>query len=142
MYMHYCKRCHRVYMLNGHKQKCPNPQCKCSITELKIPYMDYVSMNQEARAEFCNCCADEEQLQKLSTTYRMFKYSKWYKKEQAQELAQKNAQELTQKLTQTLAQKLTHEQEPKQHQTQFPQAMIIAYSIADTAPMEDAVSMV
>ncbi|MCM1297567.1 MAG: hypothetical protein NC311_18675, partial [Muribaculaceae bacterium] len=49
------------------------------IAELKITYMDYVSMNQEARDEFRKRCADEEQLQKLSTTYRMYKYSKWYK---------------------------------------------------------------
>lgn len=77
MYMHYCKRCHRVYMLNGHKQHCP--KCRESIAELKITYMDYVSMNQETREQFNNRCADEEQLQKLSTTYRMYKYSKWYK---------------------------------------------------------------
>lgn len=77
MYMHYCKRCHRVYMLNGHKQTCP--KCRENITELKITYMEYAVMNLDAREQFCTCCADEEQLQKLSTTYRMFKYSKWYK---------------------------------------------------------------
>lgn len=82
MYMHYCKRCHRVYMLNGHKQHCP--KCRESIAELKITYMDYVSMNQETREQFNNRCADEEQLQKLSTTYRMYKYSKWYKELQRQ----------------------------------------------------------
>lgn len=82
MYMHYCKRCHRVYMLNGHKQTCP--KCRETITELKLSYMDYVSMNQEARAQLNICCADEEQLQKLSTTYRMYKYSKWYKDLQKQ----------------------------------------------------------
>lgn len=82
MYMHYCKRCHRVYMLNGHKQNCP--RCREAITELKLSYMDYVSMNRKTREQFCNCCADEEQLQKLSTTYRMYKYSKWYKDLQKQ----------------------------------------------------------
>lgn len=82
MYMHYCKRCHRVYMLNGHKQACP--KCRENITELKITYMEYATMNTEAREQFCNCCADEEQLQKLSTTYRMYKYSKWYKELQTQ----------------------------------------------------------
>ena len=82
MYMHYCKRCHRVYMLNGHKQQCP--KCRDNITELKITYMDYVSMNMETREQFCDRCADEEQLPKLSTTYRMYKYSKWYKESQSQ----------------------------------------------------------
>lgn len=46
--------------------------------------MDYVTMNQEERTQFCNCCADNEQLQTLSTTYRMYKYSKWYKELQGQ----------------------------------------------------------
>lgn len=77
MYMHYCKSCHRVYMLNGHKQNCP--KCRERITELKISYMDYVTMDLGSREQFRRCCADEEQLQKLSTTYRMYKYSKWYK---------------------------------------------------------------
>lgn len=81
MYMHYCKRCHRVYMLNGHKQSCP--KCRESIAELKITYMDYVTMDSAEREHFSTCCADEEQLQKLSTTYRMYKYSKWYKELQA-----------------------------------------------------------
>ena len=77
MYMHYCKRCHHVHMLNGHKRYCPN--CNESITELKIPYMEYVSMNREERELFLNRLTDEMQLQDLSTTYRMYKYSKWYK---------------------------------------------------------------
>lgn len=82
LYMHYCKSCHRVYMLNGHKQNCP--KCHKGVLELKISYMDYVTMNQKERTEFCNCCADDEQLQTLSTTYRMYKYSKWYKELHAQ----------------------------------------------------------
>lgn len=85
MYMHYCKRCHRVYLLNGHKQVCP--KCREGITELKISYMDYVSMNREERVQFTNICANEDELRKLSTTYRMYKYSKWYK-----ELQQQHAQ--------------------------------------------------
>lgn len=82
MYMHYCKRCHRVYMLNGHKLSCP--RCRERIAELKLSYLDYAAMDQEARTRFCRSCADEEQLQKLSTTYRMYKYSKWYKELQQQ----------------------------------------------------------
>ena len=82
MYMHYCKRCHRVYMLNGHKQFCP--KCRETITELKLTYMDYVSMDESSRTTFNTCCADEEQLKMLSTKYRMYKYSKWYKDLQKQ----------------------------------------------------------
>ena len=82
MYMHYCKRCQRVHMLNGHKQFCP--KCRGMITELKLSYMDYVSMNEAQRTSFCICCTDDEQLKRLSTTYRMYKYSKWYKELQRQ----------------------------------------------------------
>lgn len=77
MYMHYCKDCQRIHLLNGHKQFCP--KCNTSLTELRISYMDYVEMDIAERNEFKSRCADEEQLAKLSTTYRMFKYSKWYR---------------------------------------------------------------
>lgn len=69
-------------MLNGHKQVCP--KCREMITELKLTYMDYVSMDEGSRTLFSNSCADDEQLKKLSTTYRMYKYSKWYKELQKQ----------------------------------------------------------
>ncbi len=82
MYVHYCKRCHRVHILNGHKQFCP--RCQSMITELKLSYMDYVSMDKLSRESFQDRCADEEQLKKLGTTYRMYKYSKWYKELQRQ----------------------------------------------------------
>ena len=82
MYMHYCKRCQRVHMLNGHKQFCP--RCQGKITELKLSYLDYASMDESQRVSFTVCCADDEQLRKLSTTYRMYKYSKWYKELQRQ----------------------------------------------------------
>ena len=82
MYMHYCKQCHRIFMLNGHKMICP--KCTQSLTELQISYMDYVELDMEERAAFKEACADERQLNKLKTTYRMYKYSKWYKELQAQ----------------------------------------------------------
>ncbi len=82
MYMHYCKRCQRVYMLNGHKQSCP--KCHERINELKITYMDYVAMDADERKQLTVNCADETQLKKMSTTYRMYKYSKWYKELQKQ----------------------------------------------------------
>lgn len=82
MYMHYCKRCQRVHMLNGHKQFCP--RCQNLITELKLSYLDYASMDEAQRSSLTVCCSDDEQLRKLSTTYRMYKYSKWYKELQRQ----------------------------------------------------------
>lgn len=80
MYMHYCKRCHRIHMLNGHKMSCP--KCSDSLTELRIPYMTYVEMDVEEREAFKALCQDTEKLRELSTVYRMYKYSKWYKDQQ------------------------------------------------------------
>lgn len=81
MYMHYCKCCNRVFMLNGHKMICP--KCTSPLTELRISYLDYVKLNIEEREAFRDACADEEQLSKMKTNYRMYKYSKWYKELQA-----------------------------------------------------------
>lgn len=52
--------------------------------ELKLSYLDYVDMNRQQRTEFCDVCSNEEELEKISTTYRMYKYSKWYKELQKQ----------------------------------------------------------
>lgn len=81
MYMHYCKPCHRIFMLNGHKLICP--KCTNPLTELQISYLDYVEMDMDEREAFKNACADEKQLCKLKSSYRMYKYSKWYKELQA-----------------------------------------------------------
>ncbi len=88
MYMHFCKRCHRIHMLNGHKMNCP--KCDDSLTELRIPYMTYVEMDLAEREVFRNLCEDEDNLKELSTTYRMYKYSKWYKEQQMQLALQNN----------------------------------------------------
>lgn len=82
MYMHFCKPCNRIHMLNGHKQTCP--KCNGLITELRIPYMTFVSMDMDERAAFKALCNDDEELKKLSTTYRMYKYSKRYRLQQAE----------------------------------------------------------
>ena len=82
MYMHYCKQCHRIFMLNGHKMICP--KCSKPLTELQISYLDYVELDMSEREAFKNACADEAKLCKLKTTYRMYKYSKWYKELQRQ----------------------------------------------------------
>ncbi len=75
--MHYCKNCRRIHILNGHKQECP--ACGQSLTELKISYLDYVALNQPERERLLLECQDEARLSQLSTTYRMYKYSKHYK---------------------------------------------------------------
>ena len=77
MYLHFCKTCNRIHILNGHKQTCP--KCNLPMKELQIPYMDYIQMDQEQRQMFLSQCNDEISLQKISTTYRMFKYCKWYR---------------------------------------------------------------
>ena len=82
MYMHYCKCCHRIFMLNGHKMICP--KCTEPLTELRISYLDYVNLNMQGREELIAACADDEQLDKMKATYRMYKYSKWYKELQRQ----------------------------------------------------------
>ena len=82
MYMHYCKCCHHIFMLNGHRMICP--KCLEPLTELRISYLDYTKLNIEEREAFKASCADEEQLKKLKTRYRMYKYSKWYKELQAE----------------------------------------------------------
>lgn len=86
MYMHYCKRCHHIHMLNGHKMTCP--KCSDSLTELRIPYMTYVEMDANEREMFKNLCRDEDNLKELRTTYRMYKYSKWYKEQQMKQSGQ------------------------------------------------------
>ena len=77
MYMHYCKHCNRIHMLNGHKFDCPN--CCGPLVELSISYLEYANMDMDQRAAFKDRCNDQEQLKHLSTTYRLYKYSKWYK---------------------------------------------------------------
>ena len=59
------------------------PKCTDPLTELQISYLDYANLDLEERERFNNACANEEQLHKLKTTYRMYKYSKWYKELQA-----------------------------------------------------------
>ena len=77
MYMHYCPHCKRMFMLNGHHLACP--KCLDIITELKISFVDYVKLDIEERAEFKRSCDNEYHLSTLRTTYRMHKYSKWYR---------------------------------------------------------------
>lgn len=77
MYLHFCKNCNRIHMLNGHKQSCP--KCDKPLKELQMSYLDYISLNNTERTLFIELCNDENSLKEISTTYRMYKYSKWYR---------------------------------------------------------------
>ena len=78
MYLHYCKRCRRIHLLNGHKMFCP--KCDSKLSELRLSYLDYVDMDREEREQLRHKCQDEQTLAKMTANYRMYKYSKWYKK--------------------------------------------------------------
>ena len=77
MYIHFCNHCSRFHILNGHKQICP--ACGKPLTEMRRPYMDFVNMSPNERENLAAQCKNESTLEKLSTTYRMYKYSKWYR---------------------------------------------------------------
>lgn len=47
MYIHYCKTCLRLHILNGHKTDCP--ACQTPLTELKLSYLSYVEMDYAER---------------------------------------------------------------------------------------------
>lgn len=47
MYIHYCRTCSRLHILNGHKNHCP--ACQSPILELKLPYLSYVEMDYHER---------------------------------------------------------------------------------------------
>ncbi|HKM05107.1 MAG TPA: hypothetical protein VJZ04_11080 [Lachnospiraceae bacterium] len=88
MYMHYCNCCHRIHMLNGHKMTCP--KCENPLSELRVSYLDFVHMDIDQRAELKLKCANHELLKELATTYRMYKYSKWYRKLTEENIVIKN----------------------------------------------------
>lgn len=77
MYIHYCKYCRRIHILNGHKAYCP--ACSGKLTELGISYMKYVNLSKAQRLLLKEKCADEKSLKELSVEYRMHRYSKWFK---------------------------------------------------------------
>lgn len=80
MYMHYCPQCHFLHMLNGHRLICP--RCLEGLVELKISYLDYAAMKPEQRKQYLDECKDPDTLAQRKTTYRMYRYSKWYKEAQ------------------------------------------------------------
>lgn len=66
MYIHYCKYCQRIHMLNGHKYYCPG--CCGHLTELKISYLKYVNLDKAERIALKLCLSDSRQLQTLTAS--------------------------------------------------------------------------
>ena len=60
MYIHDCKYCRRIHMLNGHKKYCPG--CKGHLAELNISYPKYVNMPLPERRQLRLSLADPARL--------------------------------------------------------------------------------
>jgi hypothetical protein len=61
------------------------PACHDSLIEMRMPYMDYINMSLPERNELLIKCRNEDFLKGMSNTYRMYKYSKWYRTQMAKE---------------------------------------------------------
>ncbi len=48
LYIHYCEKCEKVHMLNGHKKICP--KCEKPLQELPVSFLQYTSYSAEERA--------------------------------------------------------------------------------------------
>lgn len=76
MYIHYCKYCRRIHILNGHKLYCP--ACSGKLSELNISYMKYVNLTREERHALKEKCADEKNLRELSVEYTRRNDTRWF----------------------------------------------------------------
>ena len=76
MYIHYCKYCRRIHILNGHKLYCP--ACSGKLSELDISYMKYVNLTREERHALKEKCADEKCLRELSAEYPRRSGTRWF----------------------------------------------------------------
>lgn len=47
LYIHYCKKCDHVHMLNGHKKKCP--KCGLTLKELPIYFIQFTNLSEDER---------------------------------------------------------------------------------------------
>ncbi len=77
MYIHYCKYCRRIHILNGHKLYCP--ACSGKLTELNISYMKYVNLTRQERHALREKCAEEKGLHELAAPYRRRDEGKWFR---------------------------------------------------------------
>ncbi len=76
MYIHYCRHCQRIHILNGHKTYCP--RCKGHLTELRISYIKYVNLDRQERQTLREHCKNPGELLLLSAAYsRTQEYARW-----------------------------------------------------------------
>ncbi len=57
MYLHYCKNCDRIHILNGHKSACPG--CDRPLAELSVSFVEYANMNAAQRDAYRKRCGEE-----------------------------------------------------------------------------------
>ena len=76
MYLHFCKNCSQIFILNGHQQECI--KCGELLTELKLSYMDYTNYSREQRAALINRLQNPEELKRSKKNYRFSKHTKRY----------------------------------------------------------------
>lgn len=76
MYIHYCKYCQRIHILNGHKNYCPG--CSGHLSELKVSYIKYVNLDKEQRQALRTRCSDPAELAALTVSpKKTYDYAKW-----------------------------------------------------------------
>lgn len=76
MYLHYCKHCKRIHILNGHKPYCP--RCCGKLQELRISYLKYVNMEKSERDALKARCANPETLAPLlASSVRLHAPESW-----------------------------------------------------------------
>lgn len=75
MYIHYCKYCRRIHILNGHKAYCP--ACSGKLQELRISYLKYVNMNKPERIQLREKCANDTGLKELSVKQKGIPSQGW-----------------------------------------------------------------
>lgn len=76
MYIHYCRHCQRIHILNGHKNYCP--RCCGHLSELKISYMKYVNLSRDERLLLKKRCSDPKELALLTASpKKTHEYAKW-----------------------------------------------------------------
>ena len=49
LYLHYCRRCDVIRMLNGHKPACP--ACGQPLHELRTAFVQYTSLSEPERSK-------------------------------------------------------------------------------------------
>lgn len=76
MYIHYCRHCQRIHILNGHKNYCP--RCCGHLNELKMSYLKYVNLDRQERARLRLRCSDPKELAALTVSNnKTHEYAKW-----------------------------------------------------------------